>query len=46
MPFAGVALVTVGRLGPTCGVQRGLANVVVAVDVVMLVLSLSAIAPA
>lgn len=46
MPFAGVALVTVGWLGLTRGVPRGLAYVVVAVGLVMLVLSLLAFAPA
>jgi hypothetical protein len=46
MPFAGVALVTVGWLGLTRRVPRGLAYVVVAVGLVMLVLSLLAFAPA
>ena len=46
MPFAGVALVTVGWLGLTRGVPRGLAYVVAALGVVMLVLSLLAFAPA
>ena len=46
LPFAGVALVTVGWLGLARGVPRGLACVVVAVGVLMLVLSLLAFAPA
>lgn len=46
MPFAGVVLVTVGWLGLTRGVPRGLAYVVVVVGLVMLVLSLLAFAPA
>ena len=44
MPFAGVALVTVGWLGLTRAVPRGLAYVVVAVGLVMLVLSVLAFA--
>ncbi len=46
MPIAGVVLVTVGWLGLTRGVPRGLAYVVVAIGLVMLVLSILAFVPA